>query len=148
MVQESSDSISPQSSIMSTASSDTGYSLPVKFSSSEKTVPCDKLNLQPPSLLSTQDNNKASDTFYEVEFLKGKKVQKGTVFYLVGWKGYSEDDDTWEAIDNIEAPRLIGEFEKACRGRRTVAIDEITFWVKQPIKSGYTSRKKSKCFYY
>ena len=148
MFQESSDSISPQSSIMSTASSDTGYSLPVKFSSSEKTVPCDKLILQPPSLLSTQDNNKASDTFYEVEFLKGKKVQKGTVFYLVGWKGYSEDDDTWEAIDNIEAPRLIGEFEKACRGRRTVAIDEIVVGVKQPIKSGYTSRKKSKCFYY
>ena len=73
--------------------------------------------------ITTQDNNKAPDTFYEEEFLKGKKVQKGTVFYLVGWKGYSEDDDTWEAIDNIEAPRL--EFEMAFRGRRTVAIDEI-----------------------
>ena len=40
----------------------------------------------------------------------------------------------WKAIDNFEAPRLIGEFEKACRGQRTVAIDEINVGLKKPFK--------------
>jgi len=42
------------------------------LSFSEKTVPCDKIILQSPSLLCSQDNNEASDTFFEVEFLKDK----------------------------------------------------------------------------
>jgi len=38
---------------------------------------------------------------YHVEKLRTSKLRKGQVWYLVSWKGYGLDDDTWEPYEDL-----------------------------------------------
>ena len=49
---------------------------------------------------------------YEVEKIIGKKMNGNSKEYLIKWKGYSEDESTWEPESNLENARLsIEKFE-------------------------------------
>ena len=39
---------------------------------------------------------------FEVSAILKKKREKNKVFYLVSWKGYPSEDDSWEPAANIE----------------------------------------------
>ncbi|XP_069112206.1 uncharacterized protein [Argopecten irradians] len=60
----------------------------------------------------------ADNEFYEVERVLDRQVNDSTLQYLIRWKGFSEDWDTWEPLDNLlDCLHLIKDFEKKNGGK-------------------------------
>jgi len=49
---------------------------------------------------------------YVVEDILDKRTVQGTVQYLLKWKGYSSDDNTWEPRANLDCDEMIDAFEE------------------------------------
>ncbi|KAL4707671.1 hypothetical protein ACJJTC_014852 [Scirpophaga incertulas] len=47
---------------------------------------------------------------YEVEKIIDSKKIKGKLHYLIRWKGYAADSDTWEPEHTVSCPDLINKF--------------------------------------
>lgn len=61
--------------------------------------------------MSTSDS---SEEVYSVERVVDKRVVKGnpdTIEYLLKWRGYGVECNTWEAQEHVYCPELVSEFE-------------------------------------
>lgn len=53
---------------------------------------------------------KSTEEEYEVEKIIDSKKIKGKLHYLIRWKGYSADSDTWEPENTLSCPDLIHKY--------------------------------------
>jgi hypothetical protein len=75
---------------------------PPSFASQRKPPP-------PPPILDDEDQVE-----YEAESIRDSRRRRGRVQYLVHWRGYPREDDTWEPVSNLRnSPRLVQEFHTA-----------------------------------
>jgi len=49
---------------------------------------------------------------YVVERVINQRVKNGKLEYLLKWKGYDEDQNTWEPSDHLDCPDLIEDFKE------------------------------------
>ncbi|KAI9598171.1 hypothetical protein BDF19DRAFT_433739 [Syncephalis fuscata] len=47
---------------------------------------------------------------YEVEAIIGNRNRKGRQQFLIKWKGYPDDENTWEDIENVNAEELLEDY--------------------------------------
>lgn len=60
-----------------------------------------------------EDDDESEGEEYEVEKILRCKKTKGEMFYLVHWKGYTSDDDTWEPEENlVDCAEIFNEFKR------------------------------------
>uniref|UniRef100_A0A803K5R9 Gypsy retrotransposon integrase-like protein 1 n=1 Tax=Xenopus tropicalis TaxID=8364 RepID=A0A803K5R9_XENTR len=54
---------------------------------------------------------------FEVQAILDSRYRRGRLQYLVQWKGYTPEDNSWESSTNVHAPQLIRAFHKKFPGK-------------------------------
>ncbi|XP_054731366.1 chromodomain-helicase-DNA-binding protein 1 isoform X1 [Anastrepha obliqua] len=57
------------------------------------------------------EEEEEGEEVYEVKDIVGHKVEQGVTYYLIRWKGYTKDDDTWEPEDTLSCPNIIDKYK-------------------------------------
>ena len=61
---------------------------------------------------SEDDNSSDKEGEFEVEEIRGKRIHRGKVQYLVKWVGYGEEDNTWEPVEHlVNSETAVNEYE-------------------------------------
>jgi len=75
---------------------------------------------------------------WEVEKIMNKRQVRGKDKYLVWWKGYTVEEDTWESKENLKnASNLVQEFEKEYKREE----EEETRWQERKEEKDVFSRE-------
>lgn len=60
----------------------------------------------------------ASENDYEVEQIIAHKTVRTHRQYLIRWKGYDSDDDTWEKASDLKCPKLLNAYLNALKEKK------------------------------
>ncbi|XWS42788.1 hypothetical protein CRYUN_Cryun16bG0044500 [Craigia yunnanensis] len=61
-----------------------------------------------------EERTKLDDGFFEIEAIRRKRVRKGQLQYLIKWRGWPENANTWEPLENLEScSDVIDAFEES-----------------------------------
>lgn len=66
----------------------------------------------------TKTDNASSEIFYEVEKILAHKHMKAHRQYLIRWKGYDSDGDTWEKGSDLDCPKILNKYLESIKKRK------------------------------
>lgn len=59
-----------------------------------------------------EESESGSESEFVVEKVIDKRIRQGKVEYLLKWRGYDSDENTWEPRDNLQCSELVEAYEK------------------------------------
>jgi len=121
--------------------------LPQSMSRLHPVFPVVKLLAAPPDPISGRRSRPPPDPVlvdgeeeYEVEAVINSRLFRGRLQYLVQWKGYSYEHNSWEDAKDVHSPELVAEFYSthpgAPRQIRRAHFDYISFQSAQDRRAG------------
>lgn len=78
----------------------------------------------PPYCFGTNTTNHLCDLNFQVEQVLDEKIIRGVRHYLIRWKGYEPESDTWEPESTLNCPELITEYKAKQKKKGKAKLDK------------------------